>query len=168
MPGSGTTRAGADPSKGQPAAESVPTRVQYKGSEEQDSISNGGRNSGRVLAGEAEREHQGVTFEEAEEFLEGYTQEGLEIGGTGAECSPLLEYGDVDQFLDAFTQSGEEGDELVGAWGECEGPAQLALVDAGWWTEKDVEMWEEEGRRVLEQQDEGDEELPMWVFDDMG
>ena len=122
------------------------------------------------MAPEAESEHHGMTFEEAEEFLEGYTKDGAEIGCDGdAACRPPpLEYGDVDQFLSAFTQSGEEVDELVGAWGQCEGSAQLALVDAGWWTEKDVEMWEEEGRRVLEQQDEGDVELPMWVFDDMG
>ena len=53
-------------------------------------------------------------------------------------------------------------------WGDCEGDVVHALVDAGWWHEDDAAMWEEEGRRVLEQQDEGDEELPMWVFDDMG
>ena len=111
-----------------------------------------------------------MTFEEAEEFLEGYTKDGAEIGcdGDAAGRPPPLEYGDVDQFLGAFTQAGEEVDDLASAWGECEGSAQLALVNAGWWTERDVEMWEEEGRKVLEQQEEGDEEVPFWVFDDMG
>ena len=110
-----------------------------------------------------------MTLEEAEIFLEGYTQEGAEIGSDYniVDCLSPLDYGDVGEFLSAYTQGGEEVDASFSVWGECEGSAPQALVDAGWWTE-DVDMWEAEGRRVLERQDEGDEEVPLWVFDDMG
>ena len=59
-------------------------------------------------------------------------------------------------------------DHAMSQWGDCEGDGVRALVDAGWWHEDDAAMWEEEGRRVLDEQDEGDEEIPVWVFDDMG
>ena len=142
---------------------------------------------------QAARERVSVTFEEAERFLAGYTQGGEEIEALIGDPGPPIGPGDgsrfdeAEQFLEAYTQDGEEIsagpesnnvmgdasiedqlDQAMSQWGDCEGDVVHALVDAGWWHEDDAAMWEEEGRRVLEQQDEGDEELPMWVFDDMG
>ena len=134
----------------------------------------------------------GLSFEEAEEFLEGYTQEGDELSASRGTQDAVGTFEEAERFLEGFTQ---EGDELqlqgsqVGAgtmemeaqgqtkWGICEREAPQAPVEAGWWTEGDISVWETEGRRVLEEQDArteglGEEEAGVarrpGVFDDMG
>ena len=150
----------------------------------------GTRRSARVQARAAPS--NGLSFEEAEEFLEGYTQEGDELSASRGTQDAVGTFEEAERFLEGFTQ---EGDELqwqgsqVGAgtmemegqgqtkWGICEREAPQAPLEAGWWTEGDISVWETEGRRVLEEQDaltealdeeEADVVRRPWVFDDMG
>ena len=171
------------------AGQGQPSHGSREGVESQPPMA-GTRRSARVQAQAAPS--NGLSFEEAEEFLEGYTQEGDELSASRGTQGAVGTFEEAERFLEGFTQ---EGDELqlqgsqVGAgtmemegqgqtkWGICEREAPQAPLEAGWWTEGDISVWETEGRRVLEEQDaltealdeeEADVVRRPWVFDDMG